>query len=67
LWFDRLGLSLDDKTALLNELSSKLKMEELVRGDAIMAGDVLQAEVKVKRAAGSSEVMTVTKTAEVND
>lgn len=64
-WLDRLGLSPYDKMNLLNGFNSKLKIEDLIRGEVFMAGDVLQAELKVRVMAGSNETRTVTMTAEV--
>ena len=64
-WFDALRLGPQDHMTLLNGFTSKIKIDELIRGGALAAGDIFRADVEVKIAADSDETKYMTMEAEV--
>lgn len=66
-WLDQVGFSETDQTTLLLGFNSKIKIDELIRGGALIAGDIFRANVAVRIAANSTVTRTVTMEAEVRD
>lgn len=60
-----LGLSSSDETTLLEGFTSKIKIDELIRGGAIISGDVFRANVVTRMAGYTIETKTVAMQAEV--